>query len=249
MKTDTACALHGTSACAVLNQRMCEDCPAHRDGHAHVQETAKFVAQFESLLPEGGIAPLFESETCQLCKTEPKGEKSGYAIVDFGHTEPKEMHSRKLFRNGNVGFMVPLQFACCRKCRTRMLVCSYLPLVAPVVLTALTLPVLLNPHAIAALRAVAGWLPVLIVALAVGIGYAVGRILQNVLRQKFSASMYFDPLTHPMSMKMREKGWFPLFGEKHSQPVFSKKRMQFGLGTASQSDLDAAVPQEAPGED
>ena len=251
-KTDTACALYETGACAALNQRSCEDCPAHRDGGKNAKETAKFVEQFQSLLPDGGIAGLFESETCELCKTEPKGERDCYAIVDFGHHEPKEMRQRKIFMRSDVGFMVPLQFACCKKCRLRILLCSYLPLLLPVVFVALTLPVLLNPHAIAALRAVSGLLPALLAAVALALGFGIGKILQNVLRKKFEDVMYFNVFRHPVSLKMREKGWFPLFADKSTTPVFSKKRMDYGLGTASSEELaayadaQAAQPEDLP---
>ena len=124
-KSDIACALYATRACAILNMRACEDCPVHRAKKGEEGDRANTVAdyldRFEALLPEEGIAQLFESETCTLCKTEPKGKASAFAIIDFGHSEPKELHYRRLFTKGDVGFMVPLQFACCRNCRSRLL--------------------------------------------------------------------------------------------------------------------------------
>ena len=230
---DTACALYQSRACANLNQRSCAECPVHQNGGKTASETAKFVEQFESLLPEGGIAHLFESETCTLCKGEPKGARAGYAILDFGHTEPKELQARKLFHKGGVGFMVPLQFACCKACKRRLMLWSYLPLLVPLVLTAAVVPFVTVPHLVQALRAAASWVPLLLVTLAMGGGYAIGKLLQIVFGKRFDEKMYFRLLTHPTAEAMQEKGWFPLFGEKQTQPVLSKTRIRYGLGTAS----------------
>ncbi|MBR0081864.1 MAG: hypothetical protein IJP98_03885 [Clostridia bacterium] len=246
VKTNTACVLHNSRTCALLNQRMCEDCPVHRNGPESAEQTAQFVEQFESLLPEGGVAPLFESKTCTLCKTEPKGKRSSYAIIDFGHSEPKQLVHRRLLQKQGVGFMVPLQFACCHKCRRRFLLHAYLPLLAPVVLVALTLPALMIPHWIESLRAAASWLPLLIAVLAAGIGYAVGKILQRELGKRFEQEMYFDLLQHPASQAMLEKGWFPLFGEKKPRPVFSRKRIRYGLGNAPSSRKIAENSENIP---
>ena len=239
-KTDTACALYESRACAILNQRSCADCPVHQSEGGCAEETAEFVERFEQLLPEDGIAYLFESKTCVLCKTEPKGARSGYAILDFGHKEPKELAQRKLMQKQSVGFMVPLQFACCRKCRARLLLCEYLPLLGPIVPLALISPVLANPHWLQSLRAVAGWLPFVLVAVLAGVGYAAGRILQNVLGKRFEQKMYFDLMGHPASKAMKKRGWFPLFGEKRIVPVFTKKRIRYGLGAASTKSLSNA---------
>lgn len=235
LKTDTACALHGSRACAILNARSCETCPVSRrdkDGEKE-QTVADYLDLFESLLPEGGTAQLFESKTCTLCKKDPKGARTAYAIVDFGHSEPKELQYRKLFQKGRVGFLLPLQFGCCTACRRRLLLLSYLPLLAPLLLCALIAPALAVPHWTEALRAAAPWLPLLLAVVALGGGYALGRVLQKVLQKRFARVMYVDFLTHPVSRAAIKKGWFPLFGEKRPQPVFTKKRIRYGLGNAA----------------
>ena len=242
---NTACALYGSRACALLNQRSCAECPVQQNTGKNAEETADLVERFEALLPEGGIAPLFENETCTLCKTEPKGEATGYAILDFGHSEPKELHARKLFRKGTVGFMVPLQFACCRACRNRLLLSSYLPLLVPLVLTALIVPFVTVPHWSQALRAAASWLPLALVLFGIVGGYGIGKLLQIFLRKPFDRVMYFDLLKHPVSQAMTEKGWFPLFGEAYPQPVLSKKRIRYGLGSAPSAALNGKNAENA----
>jgi len=245
LKDHTACALFNSRACAILNTRSCAECPLSRkdsdgDKPAIVQG---FVDQFETLLPEGGVAPLFESETCTLCKTEPKGKRSCYAILDFGHEEPKELHARRLFHKKGVGFMMPLQFACCRKCRSRFLLASYLPLLVPTLLTALLIPFFVEPHLMQALRRVAAWLPLLLVVLTAGGGYLLGKLLQAKLKKRFETVMYFDLWQHPVTKSVLDKGWFPLFGEKQAQPIFSNKRIRYGIGTAPSEAYVRKIPE------
>ena len=70
--TDTECTLYGTKACALLNMQDCDKCPLK----GRVADPAIFddLRLFCDLQPEGTAAQLFESETCTLCKTEPKGQ-------------------------------------------------------------------------------------------------------------------------------------------------------------------------------
>ena len=85
--TDTECKLYGKKACALLNMRSCEECPLK--GRVADEQILTDLRLFCDLQPEGSVAQLFESKTCTLCKTEPKGKRSCYAIFDMAHTEPK----------------------------------------------------------------------------------------------------------------------------------------------------------------
>ena len=187
---------------------------------------------FESLLPEDGIAPLFESQTCTLCRGEQKGEASAFAVADYGHEEPKGLQSPSLLRRKTPGFLLPVQFACCKRCRLRLLTLGYLPLLTPLLLTAPLVVALAEPHIMQQLKVPGMWMPLLLVALTLGIGYLVGKILQNVLRKRFASETYLDPNEHPTVQALVEKGWFPLAEKKDSAYVFTKKRIRYGLGTA-----------------
>lgn len=234
LKNNTVCALYESRACAVLNMRSCADCPAARgaeDGDA-AETVADYLDLFETLLPDGGTAELFESETCTLCKTAPKGKRSCYAILDFGHAEPRSLRAKRFFGKNEVGFMMPLQFACCKACRRRFLIAEYVPLLVPLLLTAIVLPFLVNPHLTEKLRGAAAWLPAALVILSVGGGYLVGKLWQSALIKRYESVMYLDLLSHPKALSLKEKGWFPLLSEKRPMPVFSKKRIAYGLGNA-----------------
>ena len=71
------CALYGTRYCDLLNMRTCGQCPmTGKSGEVTEESLRKDLDLYESLLPEGGIARLFESKTCQLCRKEP-GRRQG----------------------------------------------------------------------------------------------------------------------------------------------------------------------------
>lgn len=247
-KTNTACALYQSRACAILNAETCETCcvMAERTGENRTELVKENVALFESLLPDGGVAYLFESDTCTVCKEEPKGKAERFAILDFGHSEPEALHARRLLQKSNVGFMLPLQFACCKKCSRRFVLNAYLPLIVPAALTAIWIPFFVSPHLMQGLKAAAPWLPLLLVLITVAGGYVLGKALQRILSKRYEKSMYFDLLTHPAAKALTEKGWFPLMERNGSTPILSAKRIEYGLGNAPSGAYTAEPTDKIP---
>ena len=228
--TDTECTLYGTKSCALLNMRSCEECPLK--GRVADPEIHKDLRTFCELQPEGTVAQLFESETCTLCTVEPKGTPSCYAVFDMAHEEPKKLAARKWLSKQKTGFMVPLQFACCTKCRRRILLAEYLPLIVPIVLTATVLPFVAIERFRQTLAQAAQWLPLALVFAALAGGYGLGRLLSYLWRRKSESVMIADVRKHPVVLEMEEKGWRPLFGERRPHLAFTKKRIDKGLGSA-----------------
>lgn len=245
--TDTECTLYGTKSCALLNMPDCEKCPLKgRVADPAIHDDLKL---FCDLQPEGTVAKLFESETCTLCKGEPKGKPASYAVFDMAHTEPKQLAKRRWLSKQVTGFMVPLQFACCKKCRKRILLSAYLPLIAPIVLTVCVLPFVMNEHLAQGLRKVAGWFPFALVVLAIAGGYGIGKLLSYLYKRKADAVMYTDVRTHPIVAEMTEKGWRPLFNDRQPHLAFTKHRIDKGLGSANSSVYampDVGAEEETP---
>ena len=213
--SDTECTLYGTKSCALLNMRSCEECPLK--GRVADPEIHRDLKTFCDLQPEGTVAKLFESKTCTLCKDEPKGATSCYAVFDMAHEEPKKLARRRFLSRQTTGFMVPLQFACCSKCRRRMLIEAYLPLITPIVLLACVLPFVMTEKLAQTLRQISTWLPL---ALAVGAligGYALGKLLSLLYRNRSRTLMYTDVREHPFVLEMEKKGWRPLFNDRKPQ--------------------------------
>ena len=233
------CELFETETCAALNMRSCKACPVLGGEAESIEDD---VALFTSLLPEGGLAPLFESESCQLCKGE-KGKASGFAILDMGHSEPVHLQKRSFLgfttssaRNGTrspaTGFMVPLQFASCRACRRRLLFLDYLPLLCATLLTAVAVAVAVGDTAAMQLRAIHPMLPLFLVGGGLLLGYLAGLLTKALLARRYNKRMYVDALTHPVAVAMKEKGWFPIMGQGRGKLIFAKKRISKGLGSA-----------------
>ncbi len=240
--TDTECALYGTKSCALLNMPDCDRCPlSGRVADPAIHDDLKL---FCELQPEGTVAQLFESETCTLCKDEPNGKPTSFAIFDMAHTEPKKLATRKWLSKQTTGFMVPLQFACCSKCRRRILLASYFPLLTPIVLMLLTLPFVLSEPTAEVLRRVAMWFPLAIVGIAIVGGYGLGKLLAYLYRRSCETKTYMDVRTHPIVEAMTEKGWRPLFSDRQAHLAFTKKRIDKGLGSASSDVYAMPDPKE-----
>ena len=208
---------------------------ADRSGKDQTDLVEENIRLFESLLPDGGVAYLFESDTCTVCRSESKGKADRFAILDFGHTEPEAIWVRRIFQKSGVGFMMPLQFACCRKCGRRFVLSAYLPLLVPTVLTALFIPLFVSPRLMQGVKTVAAWLPLVLVVVTVAGGYLLGKLLQRNLNRRFEQSMYFDLLKHPASKALMEKGWVPLLERNGQTPILSRRRIEYGLGNAPSS--------------
>ena len=119
------CPLYGTRYCELLHMRTCAQCPLTRPNYGITPETLRAdLDLYETLLPEGGIAQLFEARTCRLCRDEASaGRRQGYAIFNMAHPEPERMERGLIFgkRRAAAGTMVPVQLAVCQRCRRRLL--------------------------------------------------------------------------------------------------------------------------------
>ncbi len=248
--TDTECTLYDTKSCALLNMRTCDECPLK--GRVADPEIHRDLRLFCDLQPEGTVAKLFESKTCTLCRKEPKGATSCYAVFDMAHEEPKKLAKRRILSRQSTGFMVPLQFACCSKCRRRILIEAYLPLIVPIVLTACVLPFIMIERLAQTLRQISTWLPLILALCALVGGYAIGKLLSVLYRNKCRALMYTDVREHPFVLEMEEKGWRPLFNDRKPHLAFTRKRIAKGLGSAPSSVYgleDAEIVQNAENSD
>ena len=229
------CEPSGTKYCQTLNMHACVNCTI-RDSE-HKSEIQSDLDLYETLLPEGGVARLFQSRECQFCKTPVKGKRRGYAILDMAHPEPRRVQKWLLGkRTARIGTMIPLQMSVCKKCRSRFLSIEYLPMVIPVVLGIAALFVfsadavkgpLVNLSMFAPFG---GWIVVVL------LGALLGRLLANGLQKRWSKEMYTNVMQHPVIVEMTQKGWTPINAKSRANLLFSKSRMARGLGTAEDPD-------------
>lgn len=230
------CPLYGSRYCELLHMRTCAQCPLMRPNYGITPETLRAdLDLYETLLPEGGIAQLFEARTCRLCRDEASaGRRQGYAIFNMAHPEPERMERGLIFgkRRAAAGTMVPVQLAVCQRCRRRLLLLDYLPVLLPTAVGALLLWLLAGSQASGALSRAAAYLPFVLWAGGVALAYGAGKLACRALRRRFGQDMYVNVLEQPTVAGMRARGWFPVPARDGVKLVFSKSRLCSGLGTA-----------------
>jgi len=226
------CKLSGTRYCRMLNMHTCSACTVREN--KDYDEICSDLDLYESLLPEGGIARLFESKECQFCTTPEKGKRHGYAIIDMAHPEPRRVQ-KWLFgkRTAKIGTMVPVQMAVCRKCRSRFLRLEYFPVAIPVLLGIVALFALTNDPIKTYLADISVLAPFGAWILSVLIGALVGKFVTDGLQKRWAKDMCIDVMQHPVIADMTQKGWTPITTKSRTKLLFSKSRLNKGLGTAA----------------
>ena len=232
-RTNRNCSLWGTETCAQLNMRACRGCPAEGKDARECNDIREDVDLFRSLLPEEGIASLFMGEECTLCRGEEKGKRESYGLFDMGHADPRDRKKKlSLFRRKTYGFVVPLQFGCCRDCRRRYQLLGWMPMLVTIVILGGTLLIVSQEPVAQSLRGVWRGLPLLVMLLAAAASYLAGKGLVRVLRERFNRQTYMDLKDHPMVQRMQALNWESIVDGKYPQPVFTRKRLSYGVGTA-----------------
>ena len=233
-RTNRNCPLWGTETCTRMNMRACRGCPAEDKDARECNDIREDVDALYGLLPEEGIASLFTDESCTLCKGEKKGKRESWGLFDMGHADPRSTKKKlSLFRKKTYGFVIPLQFGCCRDCRRRFQLISWLPMLITILILGGTLLVVAQEPVAQFLRN--GWrgLPLIVMLLAAGLSYLAGKILVKALWARFNRQTYMDLKDHPMVQRMTALGWEPVLEGKYPQPVFTRKRLTYGVGTAA----------------
>ena len=225
------CELSGTKYCAMLNMHTCAACTV-RDAE-NKAEIISDLDLYETLLPQGGIARLFESPECQFCTTPEKGKRRGYAILDMAHPEPRRVQ-KWLFgkRMSRIGTMVPVQMSVCPKCRRRFLALEYMTMAIPVIIGILALIVLSMDSVRIPLVDLSMFAPFGAWILCVLIGAIAGKLITDGLQRAWSKEMVTDVLRHPVIAEMINMGWTPITAKSRTKLLFSKSRLARGLGTA-----------------
>ena len=232
-RTNRNCPLWGSETCARLNMRACRGCPAEEKDARECDAIREDVDTLYGLLPEEGVASLFTTEECTLCRGEQKGKRESWGLFDMGHADPRATKKKlSLFRKKTYGFAIPLQFGCCRDCRRRFQLLSWLPMLVTIVILGGTLLVVAQEPVAQSLRNVWRGLPLVVMLVAAGLSFLAEKGLGKALRARFNRKTYMDMKDHPMVQRMISLGWEIVPDGKYPQPVFTRKRLTYGVGTA-----------------
>lgn len=230
------CRFNDTDYCELLNMPSCKDCSIASISDAdQTEEIQKDLDVLMSLIPEEGISPLFEGETCKLCADGNPRARTCYVITDIGHPEPKRMKRSILgFKTrSKVGSLIPIQISCCSRCRKNFLFYEYLPMALMLLLPAAALVILSILSVSTALAAINEFLPFLLFVVSIALGWGLGRIIKVVYKKSKSRETLFDIWQLPLMQKLRKIGWEPLSDDKGgSRVIFTKKRIARGVYTS-----------------
>jgi hypothetical protein len=232
--TNKACKLYHTEYCDLLHMRSCEACFVKSDEDC--QAVVSDLDVLKTLLPDEGLHTLFETAECQLCKTDKKGEQAYYGLLDLGHPEPRRSKRSILGMKVNckTGSLAPVQVSVCKKCRRRLLLLEYLPILIPLIVGILTLVLLLQPGVADGMERYNMLMPFVLFAVLILIAMVFGAILKRGLRMKYAKEMHLDFFEIPLLKKMKEKGWIPLSTSANAvRMVFTKQRMTQGVLTGT----------------
>ena len=229
------CALSGTKYCRLMNMR-CENCGV-ASGQIDAGQVREDLETYLTLLPEGGISQLFTDNACQFCKGAHRRARTGFAIVDMAHPEPRRIQRWLLGKRvSTVGTMIPVQMSVCTHCRRRLLWIEYLPLAVPLAVGLVGLGLMAVDALRDPLERISLAMPFILWAAAVLIGALAGKLAAKRLKSRSAETMYTDALTHPALAAMVQKGWSAVL--KGAKPIFSKTRLSRGLGTAVDGEWD-----------
>ncbi len=225
------CLLKDTAACAAMNNPACPACEIGKAGTETQRNALEDFEMLKALLPEEGIKPLMQSETCLLCKGEKKNPRAYYAVTDFAHKEPQRTKTSVIGIKvkASVGSLIPVQIACCKSCRRNFLLRDYLPWIITAVITIALIAILSIVPLRESLVAVNELLPLIIFAGVFIVAYLAGQLARNIFVKAKEPYTLFEVGELPIIKKMLERGWFSLFGEKRGiRLIFSKKRLERG---------------------
>lgn len=242
------CKLYGTEYCDLLNMPSCENCAFGKiRADSEAEEAKRDLDVLMSLVPEEGVAPLFMSETCYLCKGDHPNKRSCYAMTDIGHAEPGRMHRNiiGIKTKCRVGSLIPVQIACCSRCRRNYFMVEYLPTFIAIIVSVIALAVLSMRSVHEPLSALSELLPLGVFVVLVVLGYLLGTLCRKGLKKAKSRETEFDVWELPIMKKLKALGWQPLSTDKGiSRMVFTKKRVTQGVYSAENSRGKASYNEE-----
>lgn len=224
------CVLKDTDYCTTLGRSDCDNCDIAKMEEHDQEKIKKDIDVVRSLLPAQGVAPLFESETCLLCRNEPKGKREWFATTDFGHIEPRGTKSNifGLKTKAKLGSMVPLQIACCSRCKKAYNLSDMLTVISmgiAVVVCLLLLAIAPVKSFVLGMNELA---PLLFLVFFIFIGYVTGKIITTAYLAKQSKYVIFDIAEIPYIAELLERGWFSIYGDGKNRLIFSKARLKRG---------------------
>ena len=231
-KTD--CIFCGNDYCKTLNAVGCDACLAKNLSTEELQTLRTNIDAVRGLLPRGNVSELFESETCLLCKGD-KHKKNGYALTDFAHKEPEHEHRNVIGMKvkSRVGSIVPLQIACCDRCKRNVRYVNNITFFVSVIGIGAALALVGIQGIREPLEKIHEMLPFGIFAAISMLSVVLGKLASILAFKKRGINTILDINEIPFIAEMREAGWFCATqnssnSEARPRLIFTKERLKRG---------------------
>lgn len=228
------CVLKDSVACEAMNNPPCANCEIGKMSEDRQKEIMGDYELVLTLLPEGGVAPFYESETCLLCRDEPKNKRECYAIADFAHAEPQRTKPSAIGIRvkTSIGSLIPVQIAACSRCRRNLVTADYLQWVVMIIAGLIGLGALSVTTLRESLIGVNELLPLGIFIALIFVALFVGKWAQKLFIKRKSRETIMNVNELERIQALRDKGWFSVSDDKKTiRMLFSKKPLQHGWFT------------------
>lgn len=235
---NTSCPMYGTPECSLLNMETCSECPVGNMKPEKQEKAKKALGRLMNAAPPHMVEPLLSSDTCLLCKDEEPEKAECWAFFDLKKPDPEgdwtiALGTKKVSVKG-ADMILPLQVACCKKCRSAYRLFAYLPTICALLTAALVLCAVSVTPVYRALFTAADWLPFAVMAAGVLLAFAVNCVMKVILAKDLRKKMRADVSEIPAVRALMDRGFTEVNEKKFgvSAIVFADSARKTGVYTA-----------------
>ncbi len=235
---NTSCRLYASPECSLLNMETCSECPVGNMKPDRQEKAKNALSRLMNAAPPFMVEPLVSSEECLLCRDGKPEKAECYALFDLKKPDPEgdwtiALGNKKLTVK-DADMILPLQVACCKKCRSAYRLFSYLPPVCALATAALVLVLVSVAPVYRALYSAAAWLPFAVMALGVLLAFGVNGVLKVILAKDLKTKMHADVAGIPGVKALMDRGFTEVNEKKFgvSAMVFADSPRKTGVYTA-----------------
>lgn len=235
---NTSCPLYATPECSLLNMETCSECPVGNLKPEKQEQAKNALNRLMNAAPPFMVEPLAASKECLLCRDEEPEKTECWALIDLKKPDPEgdwtiALGSKKLSVKG-ADMILPLQIACCKKCRSSYRLFAYLPTVCALLTAALTLCLVSIDAIYRALYSVGSWMPFAVMLAGVLVAFCVHCLLKMIIAKDLSRKMRTDVSEIPAVKELMDRGFTEVNEKKFgvSNYVFSDTLRKTGVYTA-----------------
>lgn len=251
-RKNTECALYNSLECKVLNQGSCSECAVGRLRREKQEAMKKAIGRLESIAPSSELEKLADSSECLFCKAPEKGKRECYGVFDLAKQDDEGDWVSHMAKKGNAlksGCMIlPIQAACCDKCRKRFRLLSYLPQSVMLGIICVGLITITRTEVHKALYNTAAWLPAAAMLAVVAAAFAIRFVMRKAMKHSFGKSTNLDLSQIPGIKSLLDRGFVEVKPKTDglSSVAFSRERRTTGVGTYSPSREQSGDSGEEP---